>query len=102
MEVSSKAASIIEGYPTTAENYEKAFNSLKSRFGRDELLVEYRTRELLSLALQNALDKGKKVKVSNIYDKISSHIRVLESLGVTTDNCATMLYPLVESKETVQ
>ena len=49
------------------------------------------------LVLQNATNKGRKVSVSSIYDKVSAHIRALESLGVTTDNCATMLYPLVES-----
>ncbi|XP_033214031.1 uncharacterized protein LOC117171087 [Belonocnema kinseyi] len=58
-EKGSKAENIVEGYPTTAENYEKAFSSLKNRFGRDDLLVEYYTRELLSLVLQNADDKGK-------------------------------------------
>ena len=97
MEKGSKAEGVVEGYPTTAENYEKAFNSIKNRFGRNELLVEYYTRELLSLALQNATNKGKKTSIADVYDKISAHIRALETLGVTTDNCATMLYPLVES-----
>ena len=38
MEKGSKAEGVVQGYPTTAENYEKAFNSLKNRFGRDECL----------------------------------------------------------------
>ncbi|XP_051161418.1 uncharacterized protein LOC127281645 [Leptopilina boulardi] len=97
MERGSKAESIVSGYPTTAENYQKAFDSLKSRFGRDDLLIEFYTRELLSLVLNNASNHGKKVDVSCIYDKLSAHIRALETLGVTTNNCATMLYPLVES-----
>ncbi|XP_076658275.1 uncharacterized protein LOC143362201 [Halictus rubicundus] len=97
MEEGSKAESVVNGFPTTAENYDKAFESLKNRFGRDDLLIEFYTRELLSLALQNATNKGKQVDVSTIYDKISAHIRALETLGVKTDNCATMLYPLVES-----
>lgn len=97
MEEGSKAENIVNGFPTTAENYDKAFESLKNRFGRDDLLIEFYTRELLSLALQNATHKGKQINVATIYDKISAHIRALESLGVKTDNCATMLYPLVES-----
>lgn len=97
MEEGSKAENIINGFPTTAENYDKAFESLKNRFGRDDLLIEFYTWELLSLALQNATNKGKQVNVSTIYDKISAHIRALETLGVKTNNCATMLYPLVES-----
>ena len=43
--------------------------------------------------LQNATNKGRKVTVLSIYDKVPTHIRALESLGVTTD----MLNPLVES-----
>ena len=97
MEKGSKAESAVQGYPTSAENYEKAFNSLKNRFGRDDLLVEYYTRELLALVLQNATNKEKKASVSEVYDKVSAHIRALETLGIATDNCATMLYPLVES-----
>ena len=81
----------------SAENYEKGFNSLKNRFGRDDLLVEYYTRELLALVLQNATNKEKKASVSEVYDKVSTHIRALETLGIATDNCATILYPLVES-----
>ena len=95
MEEGSKAENIVNGFPSTAENYDKAFEKLKNRFGRDDLLIEFYTRELLSLA-QNSTSKGKQVSVSTIYDKISSHIRALETLGVKTNNCATMLYPLVE------
>ncbi|KYQ53596.1 hypothetical protein ALC60_00123, partial [Trachymyrmex zeteki] len=35
--------------------------------------------------------------LQNIYDKIECYIRALETLGITTDRCAAMLYPLVES-----
>ena len=97
MEVGSKAEIIVGSYLTTAENYRKVFDSLKSRFGREELLIELYNRELLSLILQNATNQGKKVGVSCIYDKLSAHIRALETLGATTNSCATMLYPLVES-----
>ena len=86
----------MQGYPTSAENYEKAFKNLKNRFGRDDLLVEYYTRQLLTLVLQNATNKEKKTSISEVYDKVSAHIRVLETLGIATDNCATMPYSIVE------
>jgi len=73
----------------------KAVTSLKNCFGRDDVIVEFYVRELLSLVLQNAV-KGSK-KLVNIYDKVECYIRELETLGVTTDKCAAMLYPLVES-----
>ena len=76
---------------------EKAFNSLKNPIGRDELLVDYYTRELLSLVLQSITNKGRKTSVSDDFEKISAHIRALETLGVSTDYSASMLYLLVES-----
>jgi len=33
----------------------------------------------------------------SIYDKLETQLRALETLGVTTDMCAAMLFPLVES-----
>lgn len=37
------------------------------------------------------------MSLPSLYDKLETHIRSLESLGVTSDKCAAMLYPLVES-----
>ncbi|XP_058805274.1 uncharacterized protein LOC131672213 [Phymastichus coffea] len=98
MQPGSKAFGIVDGYPTTAQNYDLAFESLKSRYGRDDLLIEFYTRELLTLTIQNATRKKEdQLDVASIYDKLSARIRALDTLGVKTDNCATMLYPLVES-----
>ena len=95
MEVGSKAASIVCNYPKTAENYMKAFNSLKNRFGRDDLQVEFYTRKLLSLVLQNADNRGEYVELVGIYNKLLTYLHALETLGVTSIY-APMLYPLVE------
>lgn len=35
--------------------------------------------------------------IITLYDKIESYLRALESLGITTDKCASMLVPMVES-----
>ncbi|XP_024888972.1 uncharacterized protein LOC112465600, partial [Temnothorax curvispinosus] len=40
---------------------------------------------------------NEKIKLASLFDKIESQLRALESLGVTTDRCGAMLYPLVES-----
>lgn len=93
----SRALELVQSFPPTGENYEKVISSLKSRFGRDELQVEVYVRELLKLVLQNALKPKEKMPLSSLYDKIESHLRALETLGVTTDMCAAMLFPLVES-----
>ena len=42
--------------------------------------------------------RGKeKTSLASLYDKLETHMRALETLGVTTDKCAAMLFPLVES-----
>ncbi|KYQ59851.1 hypothetical protein ALC60_01239 [Trachymyrmex zeteki] len=88
---------LVKSFSPTGENYVKAITSLKNRFGRDDIVLEFYVRELLGLVLQNALKGNKKLALSGIYDKVECYIRALEILGVTTDKCAAMLYPLVES-----
>lgn len=90
----SRARQLVESYPCTGDNYTKVIESFKSRFGRDDLLVEVYVRQLLKLVLSNLNDK---MSLATLYDKIESQLRALESLGVTSDKCAAMLYPLVES-----
>ena len=53
-------------------------------------------RELLQLVLQNAMS-SKEVQLASLYDKIESYLQALDTLGVTTDKCAAMLFALVES-----
>lgn len=93
----SRASDLVQSFPPTAENYEKVIQSLKHRFSREELLVEVYVRELLKLVLQNTMKPNEKPQLASLYDKLETHIRSPESLGVTADKCAAMLYPLVES-----
>ncbi|GIY25918.1 uncharacterized protein CEXT_413491 [Caerostris extrusa] len=53
-------------------------------------------RELLKLVLNNATKK-KQDSLSGLYNKLSTQLRALSSLGVTTDQCGIILYPLVEN-----
>ena len=66
----SRANELVKSYPATGANYDKVIASLKNRFGQDDLIVEFYVRELLGLALQNAVKGSKKVSFSSIYDKI--------------------------------
>ncbi|GFU44486.1 integrase catalytic domain-containing protein [Trichonephila clavipes] len=56
----SRAREVVDSFPATATNYAIAVESLKARFGRDDLLMEVYVR-------------------------------------VTTEKCASILYPMVES-----
>lgn len=92
----SRAADLVNSYPSIGANYEKAVESLTKWFGREDLQIEVYVRELLQLVLENATGK-RNVILAKLYDKIESYIRALETLGLTTDKCAAMLYPLLES-----
>ncbi|KYN03589.1 hypothetical protein ALC62_05562, partial [Cyphomyrmex costatus] len=92
----SRAYDLVQSFPPTGENYDKVILSLKNRFGREELQVEVYVREMLKLVLHKAMKPNEKTQLSTLYDRIESHLRALETLGVTTDKCAIMLFPLVE------
>ena len=91
----SSARELIESFPPCGENYGKAIEQLKARFARDELLIEIYVRELLNLVFSRTDNHN--ITLRALYDKIETHLRALETLGVTSDKYAAMLYPLVES-----
>ncbi|GFY34712.1 histone H3.3 [Trichonephila clavipes] len=95
MSPGTRVKEIIDGYPPTAENYTKAIENLKARFGREELLVEYYVHELLTLVVKNATKS--KLSITELYDKLESHLRSLESIGMISDKYSAMLFPIVES-----
>ncbi|KAJ8951485.1 hypothetical protein NQ318_000180, partial [Aromia moschata] len=92
----SRARQLVESFPAMGENYDKIVSGLKSRFGREDLQIEVYIRELLKLILNNATSKNK-MDLSMLYDKIETQLRALETLGITSDKCAAMLFPLIES-----
>ncbi|XP_054278826.1 uncharacterized protein LOC128997237 [Macrosteles quadrilineatus] len=92
----SSPRELVESFPPSGTNYVKALEQLKARFGRDDFLIEVYVRELLSLVLQQ-VTLGPNTKLCRLYDKLETQLRALETLGVTSDKYASMLYPLVES-----
>ena len=97
VEAGSRAFDLVSSFPPTRENYSKTIETLKSRYGKDELQVEVYVRELLNLVLKNAVSGKEKLTLASLYDKLEAHMRALETLGVTSEKCAAMLFPLVES-----
>lgn len=95
-EVGTPARHLVESFPPSRKNYGQAITQLKARFGRDEFLIEVYVRELLNLVLNQAKSKAS-ISLSLLYDNLETQLRALESLGVTSDKYAAMLYPLAES-----
>lgn len=94
--IGSPARELVESYPPSGTNYKKAVAQLKTRFARDELLVEIYVRELLSMVIQNTKSQSM-YTLSSLHDKIESQLRALDSLGVHTKMYDAILFPLVES-----
>ncbi|GBN57735.1 hypothetical protein AVEN_255022-1 [Araneus ventricosus] len=89
---SSAPREIVEIFLATAENYKKAIEYLKERFGKENVLVQVYIRDLLQLVISK-----NKFKLSSLYDKLQTRIRSLNSLGLTKDKYVDILFPLVES-----
>ncbi|GBO17076.1 hypothetical protein AVEN_237146-1 [Araneus ventricosus] len=45
-------------------------------------------------------EKNGKFSMTSLCDKLECYIKALETLGVTTDKCASILYPMVEQSWT--
>ncbi|GBN01199.1 hypothetical protein AVEN_82041-1 [Araneus ventricosus] len=93
----SKAARVVESFPATADNYQKAISQLQERFGRNDLLVQIYVRDLLSMVMKNAATGRSKTDLPALYDELEAKIRALESLGRTQEKYGDFLSPLVES-----
>ncbi|GBM52642.1 hypothetical protein AVEN_43855-1 [Araneus ventricosus] len=93
----SKAARVVESFPTTADNYQKAISQLQERFGRNDLLVQIYVRDLLTMVMKNAATGRSKTDLPALYDELEAKIRALESLGRTQEKYGDFLSPLVES-----
>lgn len=63
---------MIESFPLTSENYQKAILFLHSHFSKEDLLIEVHIREILSLVVCKSLGQEHKISVRKLYDKIEA------------------------------
>ena len=102
----TRADKLVSSYPQSAANYPLVIAALKDRFGNNVLLTEVYVRQLLRLVIRNANEKKPQDStLCLMYDELESNLRALETLGVTQEQSAAFLYPLVESSlpaETIQ
>ncbi|GBM39552.1 hypothetical protein AVEN_52909-1 [Araneus ventricosus] len=65
MQPGSKAERLVLSFPATADNYNKAIEKLKERFGREDLLVQIYVRGKLNLLMKNA---------TSLYDELEGKL----------------------------
>ena len=90
-----QAYKALEGLEIRDENYVKATDLLKERFGKTQHIISAHMQSLLNLqSFQN--DKISDLRV--IYDTIMVHVRGLESLGVSSEKYGSLLVPVIISR----
>ncbi|GFU66618.1 uncharacterized protein TNCV_3111021 [Trichonephila clavipes] len=92
MEPKSKAERLVLSFPATAENYPKAIDQLKERFGREDLLVQIYVRELLNLVMKNAVSGRTKTDLSALYDELEGNYGLWRALDEHKKNMEISLH----------
>ena len=96
MQPETEARDIVCTFPATGQNYPKAVQALKDRYGNESLLLQVYIRELLKLVINNATQK-ETVPLAKMYLKLESHLQALATLNLETADPSSWLFPLVES-----
>ncbi len=89
------AARMIEGMQITETNYETAKEMIKKRFGQTQNVITAHIEELLKLK-PTAADRPSQLRY--LFDKISLHLRGLDSLGASSETHGSTLIPIVMGK----
>ena len=89
-----EAARAISGLPLTEENYKKAIELLKERFGKPQILTNAYMESLSKIDAPPADTKN----LRTFYDTCEANIRGLEALGVKTETYGSLLIPILLKK----
>ena len=84
----------LEGLEITEENYQKAVDMLKTRFGKSQQVISAHMRDLLNMQMSS---NEKANNLRTLYDNIQVLIRGLESLDVSSKQYGSLLIPVIMS-----
>ena len=90
-----EAARAISGLPLTEENYRKATELLKERFGKTQNLTNYYMESLAKIDAPSSDTKN----LWKFGDLCEANIRGLETLGVMTESYGSLLIPILLKKK---
>ena len=92
----SSAADAIAGLTLTSANYQEAIDTLKRRFGNDQLIVGKHMDALLALPTATSHQDIKSLR--HLYDSVECHVRGLRALGVNTESYGQLLSSVLMNK----
>ena len=90
--VDGNARRALEGLELTEGNYEHAIEILKTRFGNKQQIINEHMAALLRL---QGHSNEKTPQLRYIFDKITVHVRGLESLGMPAERYGSLLIPII-------
>ena len=91
-----QAARAIQGLTRTEANYNSAIEILPKRFGKPQNIISKHMDEMLTIP-GCVNDNASQLRL--VYDKILSvNIRGLEPLGESSNQCGSLLIPVIMSK----
>ncbi len=89
-----EAQRAISGYPLTSENYARALETLKERFGQPHKVVNAHMSALLELDPPS----NNLYSLKSFCDAMETNIRTLEALGKSQDTFGELLIPIILGK----
>jgi len=89
-----EAARAISGLPLTAENYRKATELLKERFGKTQNLTDAYMESLSKIHVPSSDTKN----LREFHDICETNIRGLETLGIMTESYGSLVIPILLKK----
>ena len=90
------AANAISGLKLTNENYQIAIDMISERFGNKQVVISSHMDSLLKL--ERVTSDRDIVKVRMVFDKIESHVRSLQAMGITAEMYGSLLIPVIMEK----
>ena len=94
-----KAASTVAGMSLSNENYKQAIQLLQERFGNTQVIISAHMDALLKIVEIKGCSQEQELRqLRGIYDKIETHVRGLQSLGIGSTQYGSLLTPVVLSK----
>jgi len=94
-----EASNVISGLSLSSANYVIAIDLLKSRYGDKSVLIRAHIRQLLALDI---IQNSQSDVLKQFLDKILTHTRSLESLGIARDNFDIFLSEIILSRISVK
>ncbi|XP_066929853.1 uncharacterized protein [Clytia hemisphaerica] len=91
-----EAENLLKGFHLSSENYSKALELLKERFGNKEKLISFHMGKIIELESVSNINDLKALR--NLYDTVETQLRNLETFEMKNEEYGPLLIPLLMNK----